>query len=203
MSENHDKGTPMDNDLKSEETLPSEQGLSDAPASTEKESKPERKASPSPRRTGKMPVPENLDLAELKLKTITNLVTIAKDMGLEGISGLKKQDLIFQILKGQTERNGNIFATGVLEVLPDGYGFLRSSNYNYLPGPDDIYVSPSQIRLFALKTGDTIAGQIRPPKDNERFFALLRVEAVNFENPKTLPDVFCLITLLLFIRMKD
>ncbi len=176
----------MDNDLKSEETLPSEQGLSDAPASTEKESKPERKASPSRRRTGKMPVPENLDLAELKLKTITNLVTIAKDMGLEGISGLKKQDLIFQILKGQTERNGNIFATGVLEVLPDGYGFLRSSNYNYLPGPDDIYVSPSQIRLFALKTGDTIAGQIRPPKDNERFFALLRVEAVNFENPENL-----------------
>jgi transcription termination factor Rho len=129
---------------------------------------------------------DSLDLAELKRKTITELVQIAKDMNLDRVSGLKKQDLIFNILKGQTERNGNMFATGVLEVLPDGYGFLRSQNYNYLPGPDDIYVSPSQIRLFALKTGDTISGQIRPPKDNERFFALLRVEAVNFENPENI-----------------
>jgi len=129
---------------------------------------------------------ENLDLADLKQKTITALIQIAKDMGVEGISGLKKSDLIFQILKAQTERNGNMFATGVLEVLADGYGFLRSPNYNYLPGPDDIYVSPSQIRLFGLRTGDTVTGQIRSPKDNERFFALLRVEAVNFENPEYL-----------------
>jgi len=129
---------------------------------------------------------DRLDLAELKSKTINELYTIAKDMGLERVSGLKKQDLIFEILKGKTEQKGLIFASGVLEILADGYGFLRSPNYNYLPGPDDIYVSPSQIRLFSLKTGDTIAGQIRPPKDNERFFALLRIEAINFENPENL-----------------
>ncbi len=127
-----------------------------------------------------------LDLGELKSKTINALYSLAKDMGLERISGLKKQDLIFEILKGQTEQKGLIFASGVLEILSDGYGFLRSPNYNYLPGPDDIYVSPSQIRLFGLKTGDTIAGQIRPPKDNERFFALLRIEAINYENPENL-----------------
>jgi len=124
-----------------------------------------------------------LDLAELKSKTINELYSLAREMQLEGVSGLKKQDLIFELLKGQTERDGLIFASGVLEILSDGYGFLRSPNYNYLPGPDDIYVSPSQIRLFGLKTGDTVAGQIRPPKDNERFFALLRIEAINFENP--------------------
>ncbi len=129
---------------------------------------------------------DRLDLGELKSKTINELYSIAKDMGLERISGLKKQDLIFEILKGKTEQKGLIFASGVLEILADGYGFLRSPNYNYLPGPDDIYVSPSQIRLFGLKTGDTIAGQIRPPKDNERFFALLRIEAINFENPENL-----------------
>lgn len=127
-----------------------------------------------------------VDLAELKSKKINELLVIAKDMGLERVSGLKKQELIFEILKDQTEKKGLIFSSGVLEILNDGYGFLRSPNYNYLPGPDDIYVSPSQIRLFSLKTGDTIAGQIRPPKDNERFFALLRIEAVNFENPDNL-----------------
>ncbi len=127
-----------------------------------------------------------LDLAELKTKKITDLVNIAKDMGIERIYGMKKQDLILEILKSQTEQKGLIFSSGVLEILADGYGFLRSTNYNYLPGPDDIYVSPSQIRLFGLKTGDTIAGQIRPPKDNERFYALLRIEAVNFENPEQL-----------------
>jgi transcription termination factor Rho len=127
-----------------------------------------------------------LDLGELKAKTITELYSLAKEMKLEGLSGLKKQDLIFEILKGQTEQKGLIFASGVLEILSDGYGFLRSPNYNYLPGPDDIYVSPSQIRLFGLKTGDTVAGQIRPPKDNERFFALLRIEAINYENPENL-----------------
>jgi len=127
-----------------------------------------------------------LDLAELKTKTINELMNLAKDMGVERASGLKKQDLIFEILKTQTEQKGLIFSSGVLEILPEGYGFLRSPNYNYLPGPDDIYVSPSQIRLFGLKTGDTIAGQIRPPNDNERFYALLRVEAVNFEHPDNL-----------------
>jgi transcription termination factor Rho len=127
-----------------------------------------------------------LDLAELKSKTINELVSLAREIGVERASGLKKQDLIFEILKTRTEQKGLIFSSGVLEILGDGYGFLRSPNYNYLPGPDDIYVSPSQIRLFGLKTGDTVAGQIRPPKDNERFFALLRVEAVNFENPDSL-----------------
>jgi len=107
-------------------------------------------------------------------------------MGVEGISGLKKQDLIFQILRSQTEKNGNIFSSGVLEILPEGFGFLRSQNYNYLPGPDDIYVSPSQIRLFGLRTGDYVTGQIRPPKDGERFYALLRIEAVNYDNPEKL-----------------
>ncbi len=129
---------------------------------------------------------ERLDLAELKSKTINDLVSVAKAMGVEGVTGLKKQELIFEILKTQTERNGLIFSSGVIEILNDGYGFLRSPNYNYLPGPDDIYVSPSQIRLFGLRTGDTVTGQIRPPKDNERFYALLRVEAVNFEDPENL-----------------
>jgi transcription termination factor Rho len=129
---------------------------------------------------------DRLDLAELKTKTINELINIGKERGLESLSGLKKQDLIFEILKAQTEKNGLIFSSGVLEILNDGYGFLRSPNYNYLPGPDDIYVSPSQIRLFGLRTGDTVTGQIRPPKDNERFYALLRVEAVNFETPDKL-----------------
>ncbi len=127
-----------------------------------------------------------MDLAQLKGMTISALMTLAKEMGVERVSGLKKQDLIFEILKTQTEQKGLIFSSGVLEILSDGYGFLRSPNYSYLPSPDDIYVSPSQIRLFGLKTGDTITGQIRPPKDNERFFALLRVEAVNFEHPDSL-----------------
>jgi len=104
-----------------------------------------------------------LDLAELKDKTISELSTIAREMGIEGVSGLKKQEMIFEILKAQTERSGLIFSSGVLEILSDGYGFLRSPNYNYLPGPDDIYVSPSQIRLFGLRTGDNVTGQIRPP----------------------------------------
>lgn len=122
-----------------------------------------------------------LDLNELKSKDSSELVELADSLGIEGSINLKKQDLIFAILQAQTEKNGYIFSTGVLEILSDGYGFLRSPNYNYLPGPDDIYVSPSQIRALGLRTGDTISGQIRPPKDNERFFALLRVEALNFE----------------------
>jgi transcription termination factor Rho len=140
----------------------------------------------APANNGKTSPETWLDLGELKTKKITDLVNIAKEMGIERIYGMKKQDLILEILKSQTEQKGLIFSSGVLEILADGYGFLRSPNYNYLPGPDDIYVSPSQIRLFGLKTGDTIAGQIRPPKDNERFYALLRIEAVNFENPEQL-----------------
>ncbi len=129
-----------------------------------------------------------MNLSELKDKTITDLNNVAKELGVQGFSGLRKQELIFKILQGQAERDGLIFAEGVLEVLPDGFGFLRAPDYNYLPGPDDIYVSPSQIRRFDLRTGDTISGQVRPPKDTERYFALLKVEAINFETPEQSRD---------------
>jgi transcription termination factor Rho len=125
-----------------------------------------------------------MDIAELKTLKISELAKVAQELNISGSSGLKKQELIFRILEAQTKQEGLIFADGVLEILPDGYGFLRSPDYNYLPGPDDIYVSPSQIKRFGLRTGDTVSGQIRPPKENERFFALLKVEAVNFENPE-------------------
>jgi transcription termination factor Rho len=125
-----------------------------------------------------------VSLAELKDKNITDLAKIAKELNIPGSSGMRKQELIFQILRAQTEMNGLIFSEGVLECLPDGFGFLRAPEYNYLPGPDDIYVSPSQIRKFDLRTGDTVSGQVRPPKDGERYFALIKVEAVNFEDPE-------------------
>ncbi|HMY36921.1 MAG TPA: Rho termination factor N-terminal domain-containing protein, partial [bacterium] len=125
-----------------------------------------------------------MNLAKLKDLKISELNDIAKDLGMLSFTGMKKQDLIFTILEEQTKRDGFIFSEGVLEILPDGYGFLRSQNYNYLPSPDDIYISPSQIKKFGLRTGDVISGQIRPPKESERFYALLRVEAVNFENPE-------------------
>jgi transcription termination factor Rho len=125
-----------------------------------------------------------MDIAELKTLKISELTKVAQELNVSGATGLKKQELIFRILAEQTKQEGLIFAEGVLEVLPDGYGFLRSPDYNYLPGPDDIYVSPSQIKRFGLRTGDTVSGQIRPPKESERFFALLKVEAVNFENPE-------------------
>jgi transcription termination factor Rho len=126
---------------------------------------------------------ESMDIAVLKAKTIPQLMDVATTLSIEGASSMRKQELIFKILEAQTQQNGLIFAEGVLQVLPEGYGFLRSPDYNYLPGPDDIYVSPSQIKKFDLRTGDTISGQIRSPKDSERYFALLRVEAVNFEHP--------------------
>ncbi len=124
-----------------------------------------------------------MTIAELKEKNITELTKIARSLDLPGASGMRKQDLIFKILQAQSEKEGHIFAEGVLEILPDGYGFLRSPDYNYLPGPDDIYVSPSQIRKFDLKTGDTISGQVRPPHEGEKYFALVKIEAVNFESP--------------------
>jgi transcription termination factor Rho len=129
---------------------------------------------------GKKP---GLNITDLKEMTIQNLTQVAKDLEVAGATGMRKQELIFQILKAQTEQSGFIFSEGVLEVLPDGFGFLRAPDYNYLPGPDDIYVSPSQIRKFDLQTGDTVSGQIRPPKEGERYFALIKVEAVNFEAP--------------------
>ena len=129
-----------------------------------------------------------MEIAELKGMSIAELTKLAKELNVNGISGLKKQDLIFKILQAKTEKEGLIFGEGVLEILPDGFGFLRSPDYNYLPGPDDIYVSPSQIRKFNLRTGDTVSGQIRPPKEGERYFALLKVEAVNFGNPEDTKD---------------
>jgi len=129
-----------------------------------------------------------MNLQELKGKKISELNTIARDLSIEGASSLRKQDLIFAILNAQTEQNGMIYGEGVLETLQDGFGFLRATDYNYLPGPDDIYVSPSQIRRFNLRTGDTVSGQIRPPKEGERYFALLKVETVNFESPEVARD---------------
>src|SRR5579872_3437415 len=134
-------------------------------------------ASPPPAQTPR------LNITDLKDMSIQKLTQIAKDLTVGGATGMRKQELIFQILKAQTELSGFIFSEGVLEVLPDGFGFLRAPDYNYLPGPDDIYVSPSQIRKFDLQTGDTVSGQIRPPKEGERYFALIKVEAVNFEAP--------------------
>ncbi len=125
-----------------------------------------------------------LDLAALKELNITQLSERAKELGVEGTAGLRKQELIFKVLQGQAEKSGLIFSEGVLETLPEGFGFLRAPEYNYLPGPDDIYVSPSQIRRFDLRTGDTISGQVRPPKSGERYFALIKVEAINFEPPE-------------------
>ncbi len=125
-----------------------------------------------------------MNLKELKEQPINELITLANTLSVEGASGMRKQDLIFALLQTEIEKNGQIFGEGVLEILPDGFGFLRAPDYNYLPGPDDIYISPSQIRRFNLRTGDTVSGQIRPPKESERYFALLKVEAVNFEDPE-------------------
>ncbi|MBD3220753.1 transcription termination factor Rho [bacterium] len=124
-----------------------------------------------------------MDIKELQEMNIRELVDVARGMNIEAVSTLRKSELIFKILEGQTEKNGFIHAEGVLQVLAEGYGFLRAARYNYLPGPDDIYLSPSQIKKFDLKTGDTISGQVRPPKENERYFALLKVESVNFMDP--------------------
>jgi transcription termination factor Rho len=135
-------------------------------------------ASPRPR----------LNIGDLKDMSIQKLTQVAKDLAVPGATGMRKQDLIFQILRAQTELSGFIFSEGVLEILPDGFGFLRAPDYNYLAGPDDIYVSPSQIRKFDLHTGDTVSGQIRPPKEGERYFALIKVEAVNFEPPDQARD---------------
>ncbi len=125
-----------------------------------------------------------MNIVELKDKKISELTQLAKKLKIDGAAGMRKQELIFSLLQAQIEKNGLIFGEGTLEILPDGFGFLRAPNYNYLPGPDDIYVSPSQIRRFNLRTGDTVSGQIRQPKESERYFALLKVEAVNYEDPE-------------------
>src|SRR5205814_4830223 len=128
------------------------------------------------------------NLSELKEMSISALTQVAKGMDVPGATGMRKQELIFKVLAAQTEKSGLIFSEGVLETLPDGFGFLRAPEYNYLPGPDDIYVSPSQIRRFNLRTGDVISGQIRPPKEGERYFALLKVETINYEDPEKARD---------------
>ncbi|MCL4874452.1 MAG: transcription termination factor Rho [Thermodesulfobacteriota bacterium] len=129
-----------------------------------------------------------MNLKELKEKKINELTSLAKKYNIESASSMRKQDLIFALLQSQSEQNGMIYGEGVLETLPDGFGFLRAPDYNYLPGPDDIYVSPSQIRRFNLRTGDIVSGQIRPPKEGERYFALLKVEKVNYEDPEVARD---------------
>ncbi|MBI2340190.1 MAG: transcription termination factor Rho [Deltaproteobacteria bacterium] len=127
-------------------------------------------------------------LKDLKLVKIADLIHLAREFGIDGAAGMKRQELIFSLLKAQTDQQGAIYGEGVLETLPDGFGFLRSGDFSYLPGPDDIYVSPSQIRRFNLRTGDTVSGQIRPPKEGERYFALLKVELVNFEDAELARD---------------
>ncbi len=129
-----------------------------------------------------------MNLLELKGKNIGELIGMAKTFAIDGAAGMRKQDLIFSLLQAQTEQNGVIYGEGVLEILPDGFGFLRSPDSNYLPGPDDMYVSPSQIRRFTLRTGDTVSGQIRPPKEGERYFALLKVEHINYDDPEAAAD---------------
>jgi transcription termination factor Rho len=129
-----------------------------------------------------------MNLKELKEKKINELILLAHSLSMEGASNMRKQELIFALLQNELEKNGQIYGEGVLEILPDGFGFLRAPDYNYLPGPDDIYISPSQIRRFNLRTGDTVSGQIRPPKESERYFALLKVESVNFEDPEVARD---------------
>lgn len=127
---------------------------------------------------------ENIAISELQEKNIEELTLVAKEFNVEGASNMRKQELIFGILEAQAQKTGNLFAEGVLEILPDGFGFLRSPDYSYLPGPDDIYISPSQIRRFSLRTGELVSGQVRPPKENERYFALLKVEAINHRPPE-------------------
>ncbi len=175
--------------VKAEDNLPEMQESAEVIES--EESKPSEPANDRPKEDGRNQKSSNgnaksdqLNLADLKDMSISELTHIAKEMGIEGASGLRKQELIFKLLAAQTEKSGLIFSEGVLETLPDGFGFLRAPEYNYLPGPDDIYVSPSQIRKFDLRTGDTVSGQIRPPKEGERYFALIKVEAINFEAPE-------------------
>jgi transcription termination factor Rho len=155
----------------------------DVVAETPREEPPTPAAPPMPEPPPPTADESRLDLAELKEMGITRLAQVAKSLQIPGAANMKKQELVFQILRAQAEKEGLIFSEGVLEILPDGFGFLRAPEYCYLPGPDDIYVSPSQIRKFDLRTGDTISGQIRPPKDDERYFALIKVDAVNFEPP--------------------
>ncbi len=163
-------------------TMTKEPKATSASKATEKAAQTKEKA-PS-KKEGKSGKENYMDITKLKDMKMSELAKFAKGMSVNGISGIRKQDLIFKILQAQAEKQGLMFGEGTLEILSEGFGFLRSVNYNYLPCPDDIYVSPSQIRRFDLKTGDSVGGHIRPPKEGEKYFALLKVEAVNFENPE-------------------
>jgi transcription termination factor Rho len=168
---------PAPVEVKTEDEAPAQEtapDLSEAPAPPPATETPQRQTQPAA---------ETVDIRVMKDMKLPDLTKLAKEHGVENATGMRKQDLIFSILQAQTEKSGLIFSEGVLECLPDGFGFLRAPEYNYLPGPDDIYVSPSQIRRFDLRTGDTVSGQVRPPKEGERYFALIKVEAVNFEHP--------------------
>jgi len=159
------------------------------PKTTKKsEEQPPAAAAPRNGKNGTVDQDGKLIIGRLKDLKMAELTKIAKELAIEGISGFKKQELIFKIIEKKAEQAGMLYGEGVLEILPEGFGFLRSSNYNYLPCPDDIYISPSQIRRFDLKTGDTVGGLIRPPKEGEKYFALLKVEAVNFEDPEKSKD---------------
>jgi transcription termination factor Rho len=180
---------PAEERPSAEERPPAEEDRSGEPRSAEASEAPVAETRPEPERPRhEGPAPDPLDLSELKEMTIQQLTVRAKEMGLENAAGMRKHDLIFRILQHQTERNGLLFAEGVLESMPDGYGFLRAPESSYLPGPDDIYVSPSQIRKFNLRTGDTVSGSVRPPKEGERYFALIKVEAINFDPPEASSD---------------
>jgi len=157
-------------------------------STTAKTKEPEEKVAEKKKEAAPDKGAPTLDIVALQKMTVISLSKMAKELGVQNIGSMRKHQLIFEMLKANSRKNGNMFGEGVLEVLPDGFGFLRSPNYNYLPCPEDIYISPSQIRRFDLQTGDTVSGQIRPPKDKEKYFALLHVEAVNFEPPETAKD---------------
>jgi transcription termination factor Rho len=167
---------PKAESAKPEAPAAAQEAKAETPADSKSDYKPEL--------SGGLNKRGNLDLGELKELSISTLNQIARDLGVTGVAGMRKQELIFKILQTQAEKAGLIFSEGVIECLPDGFGFLRAPEYNYLPGPDDVYVSPSQIRRFDLRTGDTVSGQIRPPKEGERYFALIKVDAINFEPPE-------------------
>ena len=175
----------MDTDSKTEQAIAERPERQErAKAETPERTEAKGDAKPADARQAEPPRPPaapetKVDLATLKEMSTAELTKVAKQLDVPGATGMRKQELIFQILRCRAEKSGNLFSEGVLETLPDGFGFLRAPNYNYLPGPDDIYVSPSQIRKFDLQTGDTVSGQIRQPKEGERYFALIKVEAVN------------------------
>jgi len=170
--------------VQQEERIPSEPEPAPEPAAAPAPVSVAPPVSAAPPAPASSAGPAGLNLKVLKEKKINELAQLARDFNVEGASTMRKQELIFAILQAQTEQNGFIYGEGVLEILPDGFGFLRAPDYNYLPGPDDIYISPSQIRRFNLRTGDVVSGQIRPPKEGERYFALLKVEAINYEEPE-------------------